>query len=83
MKGQRLLVFGPTALVVVVVALLAAAVGFEAYGNHAAALSLVAAVVSRALPLARGRGAKPGRKADIVRVVTRRPRVPLPPPPAE
>jgi len=83
-KGKRLLVLGPTALVVVVVALLAAAVAFELLGSHAVAMSLVAAVVSRALPLARGRGAKPGRKADIVRIVTRRPRTPMPlSPPAE
>lgn len=62
---RRLVVFGPTAQAVVIVALLAAAVAFALIGLRLEAGLLVTAIVSRMLPVARGR---PG---DTVRIVTR------------
>jgi hypothetical protein len=80
---RRLVVFGPVAQAAVIVALLVAAVAFAALGMRLEAGLLVTAIVSRMLPVARGR---PG---DIVRVVTRgtgaqprrAPTSPSPPPP--
>jgi len=81
---RRVVVFGPVAQVIALIALLAAAVALAFYGLRVECGMLVIAVVSRMLPVEKGR---PG---DVVRVVTRgtgqAPRraptpLPLPPPP--
>lgn len=65
MAPRRVVVFGPTAQACVVIALLAAAVAFAWLGHTYESGLLVVAIVSRMLPVERGR---PG---DVVKLVTR------------
>jgi hypothetical protein len=91
--SRRLLVLGPLAQVLIVVAVLLAALGFYHMGDRVYPSILIAGVVSRILsllPVAKGRDGRVNpdgtiRKSDFVAVVRRKtpPPLPLTAPPEE